>query len=183
MTVRGRRHHRGGLGQSCLLVVARPVPTTRAPRVPRRKVASGCRQDLERQGLVVEPERIHGWPAGSTRGFNLNCFEEGRGSLVAGDPPLASPRAYPCSNGNLSARGSILDVAVREAQQKDRRRWDTGSLALQQLRWLGLLRRGYCLGFSLSRVLDSLHVDGQHVLLPATSDAPRRTQASQGVAY
>jgi hypothetical protein len=90
---------------------------------------SGRGQDLDRQRLVVEPQWTHDWPAGSACGLHLNWFEVSSVPVVPNDPPFLPARAYPCSDGQIAARGAILDVAVREAQQKDRRCRDTDSLA------------------------------------------------------
>ena len=87
-------------------------------------------EDLERQRLVGKSDRIQRWAWGSTGRLFFNCFNKGTGALVSGDAPLPPARTYPSSNGKLTARGSILNVAVREPQKEDRRCRDTNSVLL-----------------------------------------------------
>lgn len=140
------------------------------------------RQDLERQRLFAKPERTHGRPAGSSRGLYLKWFDQSSSPLVANDPPLLSTRAYPCSDGHLATRGSILHVAIGKAQQKNRCLRDPSILSLPPRAQLLTIRQGTRLVFLVRAVRDSLHMDGQHVFFRAPSHAPTPTQASQGVA-
>lgn len=92
--------------------------------------------------------------------------------------------AHWCSDRHLAARGSILHVAVRKAQQEDRCIRDTDSLLLlPPVGQLLILRLGTHLAFLLPPVQGLLHVDGEHAFLRAASHAPTHSQAPQRVAH
>ena len=97
------------------------------------EVVSDGGQNLESQRLVSQPEGCRRRARGSTGRLFFKRLNEGTGSLVSRDSPLPPARTYPSSDGKLAARGSILDVAVREPQKEDRRCRDTDSVLVVDL--------------------------------------------------
>ncbi len=95
----------------------------------RSRATSGFDQDLHDQRLV--PERIGDdhWTRCRTLGRLFGRLED-RGSAlrVLAYAPQAAATPHECSDGNLAVRRPILDVAVREPEDQDRRCRDTDTL-------------------------------------------------------
>jgi len=99
----------------------------REPRAQPRR--SGFGENFDRQRLVAERKRKNSRASGGAGAAGaipiFGRLEEGRSAFVAADAPCSAATTDECPDGELTTRGSILNVAVREAQQKDRRCRDT----------------------------------------------------------
>jgi hypothetical protein len=93
-------------------------------RRERTNGASGSREDLDCQRPFAEPRRDNRETAGrrcSLDGRRVGGFQNRRVSDVLAHPPLCPSRTYNRADRKISARASILDVAIREAKKQDRR--------------------------------------------------------------
>jgi hypothetical protein len=93
---------------------------------------SGFGDNLDRQGFVPKRKgkypRATGNASAATSISIFSRFEEYGSAFVSADAPCSAATAHECPDRELATRGSILDVAVREAQQQDRRCRDTYTL-------------------------------------------------------
>lgn len=145
------------------------------------RLVSGGREDLDRQRIALKTDGCRQRAARSA-GRIVKWLEVGRGPLISGDSPLTSTRPYPSPHGKLATRGSILDVAVREPQQEDRRCRDTDSVLLRDL-GARLRRRGQrsLVAFAASSSFHRVDMNGQDISIGYACDRPERAPTPEPV--
>ena len=167
---------------------SRAGSSTRRRQLRRGRTQSGCQRSRPARWCqtAARISRVSG-SSPSPRGVDAGPGGAPDGSSSASTKaPVPSYRAMRHSlprvrirvpDGKLAARGSILDVAVREPQQEDRRRRDTDSVLVvdlgTRLRRRG--RQGRRLAFAASSTDDRLDVDGQDGPIGQSSDRPERS--------
>ena len=132
------------------------------------ETTSGYGKDLDRQRLIAEPCRDNREGArsrGSVDGKWFGGLEKHGLTDVLAHAPQTSASSYDCSQRELPARGSMLDVAVRESKGQDRRGRDA--------RRLHRRRRSLVL-----RSFDRLHVGGGYGASVDPRHAPKLAFAS-----
>jgi len=147
-----------------------------APRAPRAP-ATPVRLRRELQPSAARPRRkgkcsrATGGASAAGSTCNFGRVEQRRSAFVAPNAPCSATTTYECPDRELAARGSILDVAVREPKLEDRRGRNSYTvLRLSNEALLGVLR------------IETLNVNDLDELLRDLSNQPEHAPSGHRVA-